>query len=419
MILFKFDTLLYFGGFFMSISVLYIHHCGQFGGASKSLLEMIKNFPKDEIKAYIITPYGSAAEEFEKAEISVIKTRGVACLSLGKKYQGWRFLIFFRDIGNIFFTIKAILKAKKKWPHTDLIHINEFTVIFATFFAKLFFKKPVIVHARLPLSGNKKHIFYRFVRFINVRYADIIIAIDKRVKKSLPINCKIKIVHNGYTLNPENKISRILPNNWPKIRGGEIIVGLVANFLIIKGVYEFVEAANLCIKKGLKIHFVMVGDNVQKMDGIRGRLLKIFRIKEDVKLKVRNLVKEYKIEKSFHIINFTYNVSDLYKKIDILCFPHHYGATGRAVFESAFYKIPSIVAGNSNILSDVVKDGISGICIPIKNANKLAESIEYLYLNPDKRKKMGEEAYKLAMEKFDAKKNAKIVLEIYKNLINK
>lgn len=408
-----------FGGFFMSISVLYIHHCGQFGGSSKSLLKMIKSFPRNEIKAYIITPYGTASNEFEKAGIPVIKTRGIAFLGLEKYYRGWRFLILFRDIVYIFFTIKAILKAKKKWPHIDLIHINEFTVVFATFFAKLFFKKPIIVHARLPISGNKKHIFYRFVRFVNVRYADVIIAIDKRVKQSLPLNCKVKIVHNGSTLNSENKISGILPENWPKIKSGEIVVGFVAYFLIIKGVHEFVEAANLCIKKGLKIHFVMIGDNSQKINGIRGKLLAILKIKEDIKLKVRNLVKEYKIEKNFHIINFTYNINNLYKKIDIICFPHHYGATGRAVFESAFYKVPSIVAGNSDMLSDVVKDGISGICIPIKNANKLAESIEYLYLNPDKRKKMGEEAYKLAMKNFDAKKNAKIVLEIYKNLINK
>ena len=408
----------------MQISVLYIHHCGVFGGASKSLLNMIKGFSKGAVRAYIITPNGSAATKFEEAGIPTIRARGISAWGLGKvnRPYGLNYLLIFREIYFSISTLKAILKAKKKWPDINLVHINEFPLNLVTIFCKIIFtNKPLIVHARSQqIEKTKAKLYFSIISFIHKRCTDVIIAIDKAVKVTLPEDLKTKTIYNGVLLSDlKSKMNEKVFYRWAKIKKDEIVVGLVANFIIHKGIYEFVEAANICIKKGLKIHFVLVGDNTRNLRGMKGLILKKLNLIQDIKSDVKLLVNKYCINRYFHMTGFVYDTQNIYKKLDILCFPAHGGSVGRPVFEAAFFKVPSIIAANGDIVSDIIEDGITGICIPPKDAKSLADSIEYLYKNPSKRKKMGEEAYKLAMKNFDAKKNAKTVLEIYKNLINK
>ena len=62
------------------ISVLYIHHSGYFGGASRSLLEMIEAFPDKEVEPFLLTQTGQVGAIFRERGIDVIKTVGTLSL---------------------------------------------------------------------------------------------------------------------------------------------------------------------------------------------------------------------------------------------------------------------------------------------------------------------------------------------------
>jgi glycosyltransferase involved in cell wall biosynthesis len=91
-------------------------------------------------------------------------------------------------------------------------------------------------------------------------------------------------------------------------------------------------------------------------------------------------------------------------------------ACGRPVFEAAFSRVPSIVAV-SDPKPDTIIDGETGICIPPRDPKALADAVEYFCTQPSEVERMGEAAYRLAMENFDIAANASKMLAIYRHLV--
>jgi len=89
----------------MSVSVLYIHHCGVFGGSSRSLLEIIKAFPEKSVKPYLITQKGITSKIFKDLGIETIETIGISQFDNTKigYYRGFRWLILLREFFYIIF----------------------------------------------------------------------------------------------------------------------------------------------------------------------------------------------------------------------------------------------------------------------------------------------------------------------------
>ena len=134
----------------MAISVLYIHHSGVFGGASRSLMELIQAFPNGEVQAHLLTQVGQVPTVFRERAIPVIDTVGLTQLDQTRYgyYRGLRWLILLREIAYIPFTIVGVLRAKYKWKNIDLIHVNEVTNIFSILLVKFIFRCPIVVHVR-------------------------------------------------------------------------------------------------------------------------------------------------------------------------------------------------------------------------------------------------------------------------------
>lgn len=404
----------------MKISVLYIHHCGTFGGASRSLLEMVKAFPHKSVKPHLITQKGNVVKFFENECVPVISTEGISQFDNTRYgyYRGLRWLLLGRELFYCYFTFRAIYNARKKWKDIEIIHINEITNILSIYLSKIIFKKPVIVHIRSVQQTRKAAFRYKLIMSFTRRYSDYVITIDKTVKKSLPGDLADKTIHNGFRpetdfrlkKNNEDNIARLI--NAPL---GFLRIAMVGNLLKFKGVFEFIKAAKICIDKRMKINFYLVGDNAEKKDGFKDSLFKRLGFSHYINSDVKNFVLKNNLNERIHFLKFTTDVHRVYKNIDIICFPSYLNAVGRPVLEAAFFKVPSIVAVNDPI-DDTIINGETGICIESKNPQALTGAIEYFYSNPDEIKRMGESAYQLAIKNFDIQKNAEKVLAIYEKL---
>jgi len=407
----------------MSISVLYIQHSGTFGGASRSLLEMIRAFPSGSVKPHLITQKGNVAIIFKEEGIPVIDTLGISQFDNTRYgyYRGLRWLILIREIWYIYYTIKTLIIAKRDWKNIDIIHINEITNIVAITFAKIIFKKPLIVHVRSVQQDHKAPLRYLFVKSIIERCADCIIAIDKTVRNSLPQDLSVRIIHNGFTNDKdenyihEKKESEDLSKLF-KTRDGYLKIAMVGNLLIYKGVFEFVKAAKICIDEGYKIIFYLIGGNPHSRLSFKKTILKKLKLFHYIDLEIRSFIQKHDLYKNLYIIDFTEDIHTVYENIDILCFPSYLNAVGRPVIEASFYKVPSIVA-ITDPLDDTMIDDETGICIQKKNPQDLAGAIEYFYSNQQEIDRMGQAAFQLALENFDAKKNAEKMLKIYQNCL--
>jgi glycosyltransferase involved in cell wall biosynthesis len=79
-----------------------------------------------------------------------------------------------------------------------------------------------------------------------------------------------------------------------------------------------------------------------------------------------------------------------------VCFPSHFDAPGRPVFEAAFFGVPSIAAVTQP-MGDTIVDGVTGLAVRPREPRQLAEAILSLYANPERRAELGRNAAQLVL----------------------
>lgn len=157
-----------------------------------------------------------------------------------------------------------------------------------------------------------------------------------------------------------------------------------------KGVMVLLEACSILRKSGILFRTNLVG---------------IFE-----SLSFQNKVLKY-IENS-SLLNYVFILGELtgtvkwseYASSDIFCFPSHYSAEsfGNVLLEAMCFSQP-IVATNWRGIPSIVDDQ-SGFIVPIKNPEAVAEKLEYLIVNPARRKEMGEHARRRFLDNYTLEK---------------
>ena len=148
------------------INVLYVHHCGIYGGASRSLFEAISNFPQGKVKPYLITQKGNVSKIAKEMGMDVIEIQGLPSVNNStSQHKGIKsIIIYLREFIFLFSMFYGIRKAKKLWGHNvDIIHINDITLTIPAIFFKLCFKRPIVLHARC-VQENKTNIKSKLIK---------------------------------------------------------------------------------------------------------------------------------------------------------------------------------------------------------------------------------------------------------------
>lgn len=398
------------------MKVLYLHMIGAFGGASRSLYEAVRAFPDQAVEARFVAPRGSVtrffAEVGEASEASGLSQFDDTRYSY---YRGLRWLVLIREIVRIPATIAAIREAQRRWGAVDLIHVNEFTGLLPWWLARRWFAAPVVVHVRSVARNAPRSLRSRLVNWMFRTKAEAVVAIDHTVRASLPHDLTVDIIHNAFSVSGSNGSPPALP---VPLRPTSFKVGFVGNLLRVKGIHELVEAARLTRDQGLDIEFIIVGDDAGSSRGLLARLLKLSGIGQDARADVEAAIDAYGLRDRIHLTGFTTDIAGAYRRMDVLCFPSHYDAPGRPIFEAAFLGVPSIVAVNDP-KPDTLVDGVTGIAVPPRDAPRLAAAIAALANNRALAQDMGRAAQAMAIENFDAKRNAAALLDVYHRCIAK
>ena len=87
---------------------------------------------------------------------------------------------------------------------------------------------------------------------------------------------------------------------------------------------------------------------------------------------------------------------DIYQQADVFVFPTLVEGMPLVILEAMASGLPVITTPNGP--GDIVRDGIDGFVVPVRDPNIIAEKLEYLRGNPDIRAEMGENARKRALE---------------------
>lgn len=393
----------------MTLKLLFLHPAGSFGGASKSLIELYKVLSSKSVEGMVICPAGNAAPAFSEAGLEVLQVRGLSQLDNTRYgyYRGYRWLILLRELfllPGTWLALRRVLLTKQ----FDIIHLNEATLLPWARIIRRYSGAPIVVHVRSLQRGDAGDWRTRWFNRALTRDANKIIAIDETVRRTLPLNASVAVIHNGFSVtSSDNRLTEDV-----------LRVGIVGVLLKLKGVYEFVEAARILLKeRKLKIQFFIVGENARSLTGWKSRILKALDFAHDVRGDLETYIHAHGLQDQVHLTGFVKNVDEVYSKLDLLCFPSHLDAAGRPVFEAAFYGVPSVVAVR-NPPPDTIVDGGTGICIDQPDSVLLADAVERLYSDRVELCRLGYNARNLAESNFDTRKNAEKLLDVYAELLS-
>jgi glycosyltransferase involved in cell wall biosynthesis len=398
------------------MKVLYIDGIGQFGGASRSLFELMRSLRELGVQPHCIGAIGTVEPYYDSVAEKAIYARGITRFnnSITGYYRGLRWLILLREFRNLPYTMKALRQAKREFGPVDLIHINEIHDLPAGLIAKYHFRVPLIVHLRCRQRCVRRSLRARGFAAALRRWAAIVIPIDQTTASSLPAGVPTKVVHNSLSVPytpPYPKRERRAGNEEP------ITVGFVGNVMRSKGVLDLVESIAILKARGVPVRLKIVGGRLRQLRGFRRRLLQFGGLEEDALPEALKVVEAKKLS---DLVTFCGHVDDIHSvlpTIDVLAFPSYYDAPGRPIFEAAFYRIPSI-ACIRNPKDDTFQEGITGIAVAPGAPEQLASALEFFSTDRDAIKRMGDAAYELAWANCEPKRNAEKVRAVYERVLN-
>ncbi len=199
------------------------------------------------------------------------------------------------------------------------------------------------------------------------------------------------------------KGSGVMITNFINLKETEGIptVCFASRFLRDKGIYEFVSAARLIKKRGIKARFCLAGD---------------IDINNPTSLNIEEL-NNLKKDKDIEILGYQKDIAYLYSQSHIICLPSYREGLPKSLIEAAAAS-RAVVTTDVPGCREVIIPNKTGLLVPVKDPEKLADALQWLIEHPQERIAMGKAGRKFAENEFLIEKIVQNHLDIYDELLN-
>ena len=177
------------------------------------------------------------------------------------------------------------------------------------------------------------------------------------------------------------------------------VVCLAARLLRDKGVVEFVEAAHMLQKRGVRARFQLIGDTDP------GNPATI----------TAHEIRQWQLDGVVELLGYRADIPQLFSDANLVVLPSYREGLPKVLLEAA-------ACGRAVVTTDVpgcrhaIISDVTGLIVPVRNAERLAEAIETLLANSELRYRMGSAGRKLAESDFAIDKIVQQYLTIYGKL---
>jgi len=247
-----------------------------------------------------------------------------------------------------------------------------------------FFRIPIVLH----MHGGQ---FEDYCRALSPRRLSALKRTMAKVHTLVMLGeCGKSFVQNYLDVEPSRV--RIVPNAVPAqtcerknfFRSAETTCSIVFLGRVCdrKGVSFLISALSSPSLAGLDWHCEIVGDgNLERYESKAGEL----GIRERI---------------TFHGWQDQENSRRILASADFLVLPSCHEVLPMAILEAMSLGLPTIATPVGEV-RDVVRDGVTGLIVPVGDTQALSEALGDLIRNPGKRVELGQEAYRLYLSSFD------------------
>lgn len=325
---------------------------------------------KDGYEIRISAPYGKGFEILKKYDIPYSELPILGVFNYGSYINSLKKIIldFKPDIVHVHGAHELMFIAKKVMPSVNLL----FTC-----------------HG---YNSDYSFLDYKLSAFFSNKYSNKVIAVSEYEKKNLVkagiLEDKVVVIHNGIREKGEK---RDLP-----IKVDGFIIGTCARLTKKKGINYLIEAFQKVRVYYKDVHLVIIGDG-----------------EERVNLE-RLITKDNK--NYIHFLGNLEEASSYFHNFHLFVLPSLNEPFGIVILEAMSQKLP-VIATNVGGIPEIIVDGESGLLVPPKNSEKLAEAVLMLIQNKELRIRIGENGYIRFKEKFTIEKMVEKTISVYEEIL--
>jgi len=365
------------------INVLQLVEGFGFGGAEKKLLELTKRLDKKRFRTVICC---LGLNEQIKKEFEMLGAK-VVILPRGKRF----------DLNMILKVIQLIRRERIDIVMTVLFYAD----IIGSFAGKLAGVKVIFFWE--TISAPEWLIKRRFWLYrIAVRFCNRVIAVSRATAKFVEerrkvSSNKIKIIPYGVDINLFTMGDGLAVRKELGIAAEDPVIGTIARLHPQKGHIYLIQAAERIVLKFPNARFVLVGNG-------------------ELRQFIENEVKVKHLDKHFFFLGFRSDVAQLLKSFDVFVLPSLYEGMPNAILEAMASGKP-VVATAVDGSKEIIINGETGLLVPAKNAERLAEAVLYLLENRKAARELGQKGRNRVETLFSLEKQIEGFEKLYQHLL--
>lgn len=362
------------------IRILHIIPNFSTGGAERLVVDLLEATDNERFEAAAVSLYPESGTRLEKE----IKEKGLTVHFLNKNLG-----LDLRMVPQIYRIFCAF--------RPDIVHTHRYVLRYALL-PLLFFRVPVRVHTVHNVARKEVDGIGKFVHRVAFRPGDVLpVSISRAVANTVQAeygrDIHTPVIYNGIPTKHFVSYARRYNTEGEK----NVVLLHVGRFAPQKNHMLLIEAFELAIKVHPRMQLWLIGEGL-------------------LRPAVERFVKEKSLTDMVSFIGAVPNVKDFLIDCDIFVLSSDWEGFGIVIAEAMAAGKPAIATAVDGV-PELVEDGVTGILVPPRDPQALAQGILRLAKDPELCQRMGEAAQERALERFDIVRAAREYESLYLKLL--
>jgi glycosyltransferase involved in cell wall biosynthesis len=391
--------------------VLYFDHTAALGGGELALLALVRRLDLQRYEPVVVLGAdGPLAGKLRDAGIQVrILPLDARVASAPRDRLGASGLRSLPACGR---TLAYVIRLRRLIvaEQVDLVHTNSLKADLIGGLAARLAGRPVIWHIRDRISSDYLPApVAGMFRWLSRLIPNFVVANSQSTLRTVGRLTSARVIYSGVEdcslAAPSGPTGGVVSKDRvseDRVLDAAPIIGLVGRISPWKGQHVFVRAAAAIVERFPSARFQIVG---APLFG-----------EQDYELQVKELTARLGLEGRIEFTGFRSDVTALMRQFDILVHASTVGEPFGQVVVQGMAAGKPVVATNGGGVPEIVTDGVTGLLVPMGDANALADAVCTLLADPVRAREMGRLGRERVLDRFTIEASVEALQEVYDNI---
>jgi glycosyltransferase involved in cell wall biosynthesis len=383
--------------------ILFIDHTASLGGGELALLDLVKHLDRSRYEPVVLLfSEGPLAERLRLAEIEThVLPLSSSVAETRKDSLSAKSLVQWKEIRQILSFLRLLVRLVRN-HHVDLVHTNSLKSDILGGIAARMARKPLVWHVRDRIEDDYlPRPVVKLFRLLCRVIPHCVIANSQYTLSTLHLHGRKKsiVVYSGLDLQTQC----VPTSREPLSYGRPPIVGMVGRISPWKGQHIFLQAAATVLPEVPEAKFQIIGSALFDERAYERDL--------------HTLCDKLGLEGSVEFLGFREDVPALIAEMDILAHCSTMGEPFGQVLVQGMGAGKPVVATRGGGVLEVIEEGLTGLLVPMNDAESAAGAILRLLKEPDWAREMGRRGRQRVLDHFTIEKTAQQVQSVYDGVL--